>query len=164
MTSYKKTYSDTPVLPDGQVPVREGSPGIAREKVVSKLRQVHDAEQKLAAEIQQRAAQLEGLRAAGIAIQDEWDSGLNERAQVRKDLIFYNGSLQAAQERLIELQTWIERHFSDSPTHEQFSELYRHEKMAAWLPGIITKTQSRLADLDKTIAELARLNDLEVPV
>ena len=161
--TFKKTYSDTPVLPDGQVPTREGSPGIAREKAVSKLRQVHDAEQKLAAEIQQRAAQLEGLRAAGIAIQDEWDSALNERAQVRKDLIFYNGSLQGSQARLRELRMWIEVHFRESPTVEQFSEHYRHAMMVQWLPAIIERTKTRLADLDKQIARLAKENDLQAP-
>ena len=162
--TFKKTYSDTPVLPDGQVTTREGCPGIAREKACSKLRQAHDAEQKLQAEIGERVAKLEAAREAAVGIRDSFDTAINERNATRKDLIFYTGSFAGSQARLLELQTWIEAHFRDSPTVEQFSELYRHEKMVQWLPAIIERTKTRLADLDKQITRLAKDNDLAVPV
>jgi hypothetical protein len=146
-----------------QVLVRKGYPTIARAQAVSPLRQAADDEQRLQMEIAERTAQLEAAREAGVAIQDEFDTAVAYRVQERKSLAFYNASLAGSQARLLELQSWIESNFRDSPTVEQFAEHYRHAMMVQWLPGLIEKSKSRLAALDAEISKLARENDLTPP-
>jgi len=161
--TFKKTYSDTPVLPDGQVLVREGHPPVARPLVVKALRQAHDDEQKLEAEIATRVAKLEAAREAGIEIQDEFDTAVNERTQTRKNIAVYESTLANGITRMAELRRWICANFTDAPTVEHHSEYDRHERLGGWLPELIKTSQARLAVLDKQIAEMAKQNDLPIP-
>jgi len=158
---FSKTYSDVNA---NEVLVRPGHPPVARPLVVKALRQAHDDEATLQAEIATRVAKLEAAREAGIAIQDEFDSAVNERAQLRKNIAVYESTIANGIARMAELRRWICSNFTDSPTVEQHAEFDRHERLGTWLPELIDQAKSRLVALDKTIAEMAKQNDLEVPI
>lgn len=157
---FTKTYSD---VKENEVLVREGSPTIAREKVGKKMRDVSDAERQLQKEIAERSAKLADAREAAVELEDAFASAISERNQTRKNIAVYTSTVQTGIARMQELRRWLETNFQDGHTCEQDAEFVRHQHLVEWLPLIVEKSKSRLADLDKQITELAKQNDLPIP-
>lgn len=144
--------------------IAEAPRQVLAENAVRSLRQVTEETERFAAEVAERQSLLNAAREEAIAIQEEFQSMIEERHGILDQIKAAEAELAVCGPRLAELEAYFRQHFLTRPQHEQIGEFQRREFMAARVPRYIADWRATLAALDARIHKFATEHGIEKPL